>query len=252
MYIDDALGSTRRVFKNGDSTQCTFSATCYLPFGKAIVTSGSDKVTFAGEIQDSPTGLFYLSARYYDPELGRFDALDLELGSLSSPQSLNRYVYCVNNPLIYADPTGMDIWGDASNWFSHNWQNIVVVVVVALAVAATSETGGWGGAVALDLLEVEGGTVVGGALGEALTEEAPELAPDEEEGLVNTAPEIVPEATPAIENSVAENTVGKLSSLGGPIGTDVPTSRFAIIGETTENREWLVLKNISASTAARP
>lgn len=41
-----------------------------------------------------------------DPELGRFISLDPELGSLSAPQSMNRYVYCVNNPLRYTDPTG--------------------------------------------------------------------------------------------------------------------------------------------------
>lgn len=52
------------------------------------------------------TGLVYLFARYYDPEIGRFYALDPELGSLSMPQTLNRYVYCVNSPLIHVDPTG--------------------------------------------------------------------------------------------------------------------------------------------------
>jgi len=50
-------------------------------------------------MQDSWTGLFYIFARYMDPELGRFISLDPELGSLSSPQTLNRYVYCVNNTL---------------------------------------------------------------------------------------------------------------------------------------------------------
>jgi RHS repeat-associated protein len=106
VYITDALGSVRKVFKNGDSTQTTFSATAYLPFGKAIVASGSDKVTFAGEMQDTSTGLFYLSARYYDPEMGRFYALDPILGDPSMPQTLERYVYCGNNPLIRTDPTG--------------------------------------------------------------------------------------------------------------------------------------------------
>jgi hypothetical protein len=41
-----------------------------------------------------------------DPELGRFISLDLELGKLSQPQSMNRYVYCANNPLRFTDPTG--------------------------------------------------------------------------------------------------------------------------------------------------
>jgi RHS repeat-associated protein len=71
-----------------------------------VTTTGSDKFTYAGEMQDSPTGLVYLFARYYDPELGRFYALDPELGRTSNPQILNRYTYCINNPLKYFDPTG--------------------------------------------------------------------------------------------------------------------------------------------------
>jgi len=57
-------------------------------------------------MQDA-TGLYYIYARYMDPELGRFISLDPELGSLIFPQSTNRYVYCANNPLRFTDPTGM-------------------------------------------------------------------------------------------------------------------------------------------------
>jgi hypothetical protein len=45
-----------------------------------------------------------------DPELGRWLSLDPELGKLSQPQSMNRYVYCVNNPLRFVDPTGQGFW----------------------------------------------------------------------------------------------------------------------------------------------
>ena len=41
-----------------------------------------------------------------DPELGRFISLDPRSGSPESPQSLDRYVYCANNPLRLVDPTG--------------------------------------------------------------------------------------------------------------------------------------------------
>jgi len=52
------------------------------------------------------TGLYYIGARYYDPALGRWLSMDPQLGKLSAPQTLNRYVYCVNNPLRFTDPTG--------------------------------------------------------------------------------------------------------------------------------------------------
>jgi len=43
-------------------------------------------------------GLYYIFVRWMDPELDRWLSLDPELGSLSAPQTMNRYVYCVNNP----------------------------------------------------------------------------------------------------------------------------------------------------------
>ncbi len=73
---------------------------------RSISPAGTDKFSFAGEIVDSPTGLVYLSARYYDPAIGRFYALDPIIGQTSAPQTLNRYVYCVNSPLIHTDPIG--------------------------------------------------------------------------------------------------------------------------------------------------
>ncbi|MEI6795842.1 MAG: RHS repeat-associated core domain-containing protein [Methanomassiliicoccales archaeon] len=105
-YVADALGSTRKVFGNGDSTNVTFSALTYMPFGRPILPSGLDKVTFAGEMKDTPTGLIYLFARYCDPELGRFYSLDPELGNVLSPQTMNRYSYSINNPLTHVDPNG--------------------------------------------------------------------------------------------------------------------------------------------------
>jgi RHS repeat-associated protein len=108
-YMADALGSTRKVLSNGQASTATFTAVTYKPFGAVVTVTGGDKLTYAGEMLDPPTGLIYLSARYYDPQLGRFYALDPELGRVSQPQTLNRYVYCANSPLIHTDPTGRSI-----------------------------------------------------------------------------------------------------------------------------------------------
>src|SRR5204863_8905708 len=65
---------------------------------------------YTGQALDDDTGLYFYNARYYDPELGRFVQPDTIVPSPGDPQSLNRYTYCLNNPLNYVDPSGNFAW----------------------------------------------------------------------------------------------------------------------------------------------
>ena len=56
--------------------------------------------------QCKETGLYYFGARYYDPIIGRFISPDSLVQSYQNPQTLNRYSYALNNPLLYRDPNG--------------------------------------------------------------------------------------------------------------------------------------------------
>jgi len=88
----------------------------YLPFGPEYNPSGSGiYYLFTGKLIDSVTGLYYFGARYYDPESGRFITEDSKAGSLQDPQTMNRYVYARDNPLMYLDPSG--------NMFTYNGGN---------------------------------------------------------------------------------------------------------------------------------
>ena len=181
-YISDALGSTRLVLKNGNAgpQDILFSAVTYKPFGAVYSPTGYDQVTFAGEMVDD-TGLVYLFARYYDPELGRFMALDPEMGDLSSPQTLNRYVYCHNSPLIFKDPTGkFGIFGAAIGAAIGAATNVLIGAVTGNLhswedVAKAAIVGGVSGAIAgatcgLGLgIGVLGG-MAAGAVGETLSQ----------------------------------------------------------------------------------
>jgi len=85
--------------------------TQYKPFGQEYGTLGSwSSLKYTGQWRDANTGLYYLYRRFYDPALGRFLSPDPILGHLTVPQSLDRYVYTVNNPLRYVDLTEEDWW----------------------------------------------------------------------------------------------------------------------------------------------
>jgi hypothetical protein len=47
-----------------------------------------------------------MGARWYDPLLGRWLSADTIVPAPENPQSLNRYSYVLNRPLVYLDPTG--------------------------------------------------------------------------------------------------------------------------------------------------
>jgi RHS repeat-associated protein len=64
---------------------------------------------YRGYYYDSETGFYYVSSRYYDPEIGRFisaDNIDLVLASQTVLTDKNLYAYCDNNPVIRMDEDG--------------------------------------------------------------------------------------------------------------------------------------------------
>ncbi|MDR1697865.1 MAG: RHS repeat-associated core domain-containing protein, partial [Erysipelotrichaceae bacterium] len=62
---------------------------------------------YRGYYYDTETGLYYLKARYYDPELGRFISPDdISFLNPETINGLNLYSYCQNNPIMLFDPDG--------------------------------------------------------------------------------------------------------------------------------------------------
>jgi RHS repeat-associated protein len=104
-FLSDHQGSTRKIL---DASRVEQYSVDYEPFGKPYATSGPkpDPHKYTMEKRDDPTGLVYLRARQYDPDIGRFVSADPVLGKLSSPQTANRYAYVANNPLRFSDPSG--------------------------------------------------------------------------------------------------------------------------------------------------
>lgn len=55
---------------------------------------------YAGYQYDDESGLYYLTARMYDPKIARFLQEDTYRGNASDPLSLNLYTYCHNEPVL--------------------------------------------------------------------------------------------------------------------------------------------------------
>jgi RHS repeat-associated protein len=62
---------------------------------------------YSGYWYDNETGKYYLNARYYDSQIGRFLSKDTINVSVGSVFGLNFYLYSNNNPVSLADHTGM-------------------------------------------------------------------------------------------------------------------------------------------------
>jgi len=83
----------------------------YEPWGKVLSVSEGTAVAgqpigYAGYYYDKETKLYYLQARYYDPETARFVSRDPYPGDEDDPVSQNGYVYAGSNPVNYIDPNG--------------------------------------------------------------------------------------------------------------------------------------------------
>ncbi|WP_228703725.1 RHS repeat-associated core domain-containing protein [Kangiella sediminilitoris] len=80
----------------------------YNAFGEVEHKDGSTKnnYLFTGEQYDPNLGFYYLRARYYNQNNGRFFSLDTYQGRNSDPKSLHKYLYTHADPINNIDPTG--------------------------------------------------------------------------------------------------------------------------------------------------
>ena len=86
----------------------------YDAWGKLISTTGTLATTlgadnpfrYRGYYYDTETGLYYLTTRYYDPEVCRFISADVYTSTGQGVLGGNMWAYCLNNPIVYTDDEG--------------------------------------------------------------------------------------------------------------------------------------------------
>lgn len=108
-YHNDILGSVTKITdQQGKIIQSYY----YDAYGNIDLAYGSDdnQRQFTGKEIEEGIELTYFGSRWYDQAVGRFISEDPAAADQSNPQTLNRYVYCINNPLKHVDPDGEWFW----------------------------------------------------------------------------------------------------------------------------------------------
>ncbi|MEO1255483.1 MAG: RHS repeat-associated core domain-containing protein, partial [Bacteroidota bacterium] len=115
VYLQDGLGSVRSVVDDNAVVQ---SAMNYDPYGNPMGAYGAG-FGFTGEQTDA-NGSVFLRARYYEPQMGVFNALDPFEGVADRAMSLNGYSWVEGNVPNAIDPTGQQTLQNMLNFWDGN------------------------------------------------------------------------------------------------------------------------------------
>lgn len=109
-YHFDQIGGTLALTNGTGTVTDTYA---YDPFGHLLAHTGTSAQPFTflgqwGARQEGSSGaLYHIRARYYDAATGRFVSREPLWPNLGDPAQNNPYQYAINNPVLYADFTGL-------------------------------------------------------------------------------------------------------------------------------------------------
>ena len=109
-YRKNLQGDIVEIYKD-NGTLCAEYA--YDAWGNCTILSATDNIgeinpyRYRGYYWDGEVKLYYLNARYYDPQVGRFISQDdISYLDPETLNGLNLFAYCLNNPVMGYDPEG--------------------------------------------------------------------------------------------------------------------------------------------------
>lgn len=106
VYGTNARGDVTSILGATGSNEYTYDAYGNVTESSETALTVSNPYRYGSYYFDEESGLYYLNARYYDAVNGRFIQRDTYIGEISSPSTLNLYVYTAGNPIYYTDPSG--------------------------------------------------------------------------------------------------------------------------------------------------
>jgi len=110
-YLRDGSANVAAVV---DESGTVLQQYTYDTFGRIVATLSStfeQPFGLHGMRFDASTGFYFAGARHYDPATGRFLSADTWGGLLAQPRTIDGYVFALNNPHVYWDPTGLFVKG---------------------------------------------------------------------------------------------------------------------------------------------
>ncbi|WP_253938791.1 polymorphic toxin-type HINT domain-containing protein, partial [Hahella sp. HN01] len=104
-YVYDGQGSVRSLT---NQTGVQTDSYHYDAFGILLHSEGDtpNSYLYTGEQYDASLDQYYLRARYYDQNQGRFTQMDTWMGINSDPVTLHKYLYANADPGNMVDPSG--------------------------------------------------------------------------------------------------------------------------------------------------
>jgi RHS repeat-associated protein len=109
-YHSDGRGSIRLLSDVSGAARDVYTHDAF-GYPQGAVGTDANPYRFVGEwgvrALPAPAGLYQMGYRLYDASSGRFLSRDPLLGGLGTPFTSNPYVYALNSPLHYLDPSGL-------------------------------------------------------------------------------------------------------------------------------------------------
>ncbi|WP_253938808.1 RHS repeat-associated core domain-containing protein, partial [Hahella sp. HN01] len=116
-YVYDGQGSVRSLTNQIGVQTDSYH---YDAFGILLHSEGDtpNSYLYTGEQYDASLDQYYLRARYYDQNQGRFTQMDTWMGHTHDPVTLHKYIYADADPATGIDPSGYMTLGEVGASFN--------------------------------------------------------------------------------------------------------------------------------------